>query len=164
MRGAVRRGDLVLAQSADETGRDLKDATGALGLERHALALPVELVRELDRLILEVDVLPGEPKRLGESASGLGCRVEDQAILWVHGIKQLVQLVRVHDALWLLIVVARALDTIEQGDGILCCQAKMPSCIREYRREYGHVPLDRPALQVLGLLAADVLRHVGGRY
>src|SRR5689334_6264855 len=96
--------DLVLAQLASQTGRDLKDATGALGLERYALALPVELVRELDCLFVKVDVLPPEPKCLSESASRLGCDIEDKAILLIYGVEQLVQLGGVHYALWLLVI------------------------------------------------------------
>lgn len=58
----VLRRELVLAQLASESGRDLQHAPRASRLERDTLAVTIELVGEGDRLALYVDVPPREPK------------------------------------------------------------------------------------------------------
>lgn len=128
-----------------EPRRDLDAAPRPCCLERHALTVAVELVREREGRSVEVDVAPHQPECLAEAAAALGREFEDQPVAIVHTRKQSAQLVARQDALVSLILEPWLLGALEHRDRVSADIAKVASCVLEHSRDDGQMALDRPA-------------------
>ena len=156
--------ELVSAQLGRQRRGDLDAPPRPLRLQRHALALAVELVRERHRGLVEVDLAPHDAERLAEPRAGLGRELEDRPVGLVDRGEQAVQLVGREHALGPLVLGVRAsLDAIEQRQRVRAGEAEMTACVLEDRREHGELALDRPALEAVPLLRGDERRDVGRR-